>query len=109
MLRKLRSLLRPDAPVPPAVVTRLAPGRRVYAVGDIHGRLDLFEAMIGLIEADDAARGPAETLVILLGDLVDRGPESAGVIDRARALGWGKAAAMRAASTRDRLMAGLLK
>ncbi len=88
MLRKLRSLLRPDAPALPEVVTRLAPGRRVYAVGDIHGRLDLFEAMIGLIEADDAARGPAETLVILLGDLVDRGPDSAGVINRART--WGE-------------------
>ena len=59
-------------------------GQRVYAVGDIHGRLDLFDALIAAIEADDAAAGPAETTVVLLGDLVDRGPDSAGVIARAR-------------------------
>ena len=59
-------------------------GQRVYAVGDIHGRLDLFDALIAAIEADDAASGAAETTVILLGDLVDRGPDSAGVIARAR-------------------------
>ena len=59
-------------------------GQRVDAVGDIHGRLDLFEALIAAIEADDAASGAADTTVILLGDLVDRGPDSAGVIERAR-------------------------
>lgn len=61
------------------------PGQRVYAVGDIHGRRDLFEALVAAIDADDAAAGPAETTVILLGDLVDRGPDSAGVIALARA------------------------
>lgn len=68
-----------DAPLP-----AMPAGRRVYAVGDIHGRLDLFEALVGAIEADDAAAAPAETTVILLGDLVDRGPASAGVIALAR-------------------------
>jgi hypothetical protein len=60
--------------------TLVPPGQRVYAVGDIHGRLDLFEQMIALIEADDAARNsecpaqtPVQTTVILLGDLIDRG------------------------------------
>ncbi len=62
----------------------LPPGQRVYAVGDIHGRRDLFEAMIRLIEQDDADSGPAQTTVILLGDLVDRGPDSADVLARAR-------------------------
>jgi serine/threonine protein phosphatase 1 len=60
-------------------------GRRVYAVGDIHGRLDLFEALIAAIEQDDATAQQATSTVILLGDLVDRGPDSAGVIARARA------------------------
>lgn len=59
-------------------------GQRVYAVGDIHGRLDLFEALIEAIERDDDTAGTAATTVILLGDLVDRGPDSAGVIRRAR-------------------------
>ncbi|MBO9518121.1 MAG: serine/threonine protein phosphatase [Porphyrobacter sp.] len=67
---------RPQAAIPP--------GERVYAVGDIHGRLDLFEALVAAIEADDATSGPANTTVILLGDLVDRGPDSAGVIALAR-------------------------
>lgn len=60
-------------------------GERVYAVGDIHGRLDLFEALVAAIDADDAAAAPALSTVVLLGDLVDRGPHSAGVIGLARA------------------------
>ncbi|MGD9539196.1 MAG: metallophosphoesterase family protein [Alphaproteobacteria bacterium] len=60
---------------------RTAPGNRVYAIGDIHGRLDLLEALVEAIEAD-ARRGDAgaQTLV-LLGDYIDRGPCSAGVLD----------------------------
>ncbi len=58
-------------------------GQRVYAIGDIHGRDDLFEQMIARIRADHAARGAAQLTLILLGDLVDRGPHSAQVIDRA--------------------------
>lgn len=60
-------------------------GERVYVVGDIHGRLDLFAALLEAIEHDDA-QGPAEagTTVILLGDLIDRGPHSAQVVALAR-------------------------
>jgi serine/threonine protein phosphatase 1 len=82
MLKSIRRLFqRTETAHPPAAIP---PGQRVYAVGDIHGRLDLFEAMIAAIEADDAARGPADTTVVLLGDLVDRGPDSAGVVAKAR-------------------------
>jgi serine/threonine protein phosphatase 1 len=83
MLNKLRALFAPALASAP-VVTAIPAGERVYAIGDIHGRADLFEMIIAQIEADDAARGPAQTTVILLGDLVDRGPDSAGVIARAR-------------------------
>jgi serine/threonine protein phosphatase 1 len=65
---------------PPAIPA----GQRVYAIGDIHGRLDLFDAIIAAVEEDDAAAVKARTTVVLLGDLVDRGPDSAGVIGRAR-------------------------
>src|SRR6185295_3395820 len=61
-------------------------GLRVYAIGDIHGRLDLLERLLGMIEADDKARGPAQVELIFLGDLVDRGPESRGVVERLMAL-----------------------
>lgn len=59
-------------------------GERYYLVGDIHGRLDLFERLIAAIEHDDRQGEQARTTIVLLGDLVDRGPESAGVIRRAR-------------------------
>lgn len=61
-------------------------GERVYAVGDVHGRLDLLDALLDRIEEDSAGRGPGEVTVLLLGDLVDRGPDSAGVVERA--MGW---------------------
>jgi serine/threonine protein phosphatase 1 len=62
------------------------PGERLYAIGDIHGRLDLFEILLAKIDADDAARGPAKTTLIILGDLPDRGAQSRGVIERVIAL-----------------------
>lgn len=81
MFQALRQMFGRSADMPAAAVP---PGQRVYAVGDIHGRRDLFEALVEAIEADDAAAGPAETTVVLLGDLVDRGADSAGVIALAR-------------------------
>ena len=82
MLDRLKKLLAQKRIDPP--VAEIPAGQRVYAVGDIHGRLDLFEAMIAQIDADDAEAGAAETTVILLGDLVDRGPDSAGVMRATR-------------------------
>jgi len=85
MIKRFASYLSPRATAKPTPAA-LPDGQRVYAIGDIHGRLDLFEELIGQIERDDARRGDGcETTVILLGDLVDRGPDSAGVIQTARA------------------------
>ncbi len=64
----------------------LPAGKRVYAIGDIHGRLDLLDELLEKIDADVAARKNADTQLIFLGDLVDRGPDSAGVIERAMEL-----------------------
>ena len=58
-------------------------GRRVYAVGDIHGCLSLFDKLLAKLDEDNEARAAADVTLILLGDLVDRGPESAGVVERA--------------------------
>lgn len=69
----------------PEDLAAIPDGQRVYAIGDIHGCDALFAALIEAVEADDRAAGGADTLVILLGDLVDRGPDSAGVIARAKA------------------------
>lgn len=66
---------------PPAT---LPAGVRVYAVGDVHGRLDLLTILLDRIRADDLNRGPAETRLVMLGDVIDRGPDSAGVVERLR-------------------------
>ena len=81
----LKRLFRPrsdPAHRPAAIPT----GERVYAVGDIHGRDDLLERLLDTIAHDDAARAPARTTLIFLGDLIDRGPDSARVIERLRHL-----------------------
>jgi serine/threonine protein phosphatase 1 len=52
----------------------------VYAVGDVHGRLDLLQAMDRLIADDVAATRPRRATVCYLGDYVDRGPRSAEVL-----------------------------
>lgn len=70
----------------PDFVPAMTPGRRVYAIGDIHGRLDLLDKILKRIDADHAARAPAERHIVLLGDLIDRGPDSAGVVERIRQL-----------------------
>jgi len=62
----------------------LPEGHLLYAVGDIHGRLDLLEAILDRIEADARARGHVERrTLVFLGDYVDRGPDSRGVVDKA--------------------------
>jgi serine/threonine protein phosphatase 1 len=58
-------------------------GRLVYAIGDVHGRLDVLEPLLRDIAADVLATRPAERpLLVFLGDYVDRGPESCQVVDR---------------------------
>jgi serine/threonine protein phosphatase 1 len=82
MFSRFRQRFKGTQPAPAAT---LPAGQRVYAIGDIHGRSDLLEALIAAIEHDDDRRGSTESTVILLGDLIDRGPDSAGVIRLARA------------------------
>lgn len=60
---------------------RLPPGLRVYAIGDIHGRADLLDQLHDLIEAD-LSTAPEKTVIVYLGDYVDRGADSYGVIER---------------------------
>ncbi|WP_374468391.1 metallophosphoesterase family protein [Phenylobacterium sp.] len=101
---------RAAGPPPPDAVRLVAPGRRarlklrgrigprrtggpaatagqlVYAVGDLHGRYDLFLDLMARLSADSAARAAGRApVLVLLGDYVDRGPDSARVLE---ALVW---------------------
>jgi serine/threonine protein phosphatase 1 len=57
-------------------------GRLIYAIGDVHGRLDLLAPLVGDI-AQDAERATTAQppMLVFLGDYVDRGPESKGVVE----------------------------
>jgi serine/threonine protein phosphatase 1 len=57
-------------------------GFRLYAIGDIHGRLDLLDQLLELIRGDQVGRPEAPVILIFLGDYIDRGPDSKGVVDR---------------------------
>ncbi|WP_338045704.1 metallophosphoesterase family protein [Oleisolibacter albus] len=76
-------------PLPPPVdwpsingrPARIPAGQRLYVIGDIHGRLDLLQCLLDRIQADMAASGAdLHHTLIFLGDYVDRGPDSSGVL-----------------------------
>lgn len=81
MLQRLRDFFSTP---PPPKLPAVPDGRRYYAIGDIHGRLDLYEALIAAIEHEIAGTPGLDHRIIVLGDLVDRGPDSAGVVARTR-------------------------
>jgi serine/threonine protein phosphatase 1 len=60
---------------------RLPHGRRIYAVGDIHGRADLLASLFARIDEDLKARPTPVTIHVLLGDYIDRGANSREVIE----------------------------
>jgi serine/threonine protein phosphatase 1 len=65
----------------PAEARPSAPKEAVlYAIGDIHGRTDLLDPLIEVIRKEAASR--PRTIVVGLGDYVDRGADSRGVVDR---------------------------
>lgn len=74
-------ILSPSSYFRSAETSRAPEDCRVYAVGDIHGRVDLLERMHELIETDVADKPAQRTVVVYLGDYVDRGPDSYAVVD----------------------------
>lgn len=78
----IKALLRRfSRPAPAPRQDRLPPGVRIYAIGDVHGRVDLLGRLYGLIANDMQARPADRVMDIFLGDYVDRGPDSRQVID----------------------------
>ena len=64
-----------DAHIEADLQARLDQGHNVWAVGDIHGHLGTFRALVHRLKLGDEDR------VICLGDMIDRGPDSAGLIE----------------------------
>ncbi|HEV2593680.1 MAG TPA: metallophosphoesterase family protein [Sphingomicrobium sp.] len=59
-------------------------GYRAYVIGDVHGRLDLLKHLLAQIHSELDREPPGKCLLVFLGDLIDRGPNSAQVIERLR-------------------------
>lgn len=79
----------------------------VYAVGDVHGRLDLLLRMEAAIADDIRRTGAVRPVVCYLGDYVDRGPASAGVVDHLSSSSNGPARVYLKGNHEDRLLAFL--
>lgn len=95
---KRKEVMRAAPRARPGPRLRTAPPERpklsgvTYAIGDVHGRLDLFDSILAMIKDDALTFGRNEPpTVVLLGDLIDRGPDSASCVERALRLsdeGW---------------------
>ena len=66
----------------PARSAALPEGLRIYAIGDIHGHADLLDLMAARIELDLTRYPARDARAVFVGDYIDRGPDSAGVIER---------------------------
>jgi serine/threonine protein phosphatase 1 len=62
--------------------SRLPEGVRIYAIGDVHGRADLLEQVFTRIDTHIAAYPVDRPIHVLVGDYIDRGPNSREVLDR---------------------------
>ncbi len=80
----------------------------VHAIGDIHGRADLLADILAQIDADAAQQDAGEHHIVLLGDLIDRGPDSAGVIELCATRDWGRAITHFVAGNHEELMLAVL-
>ena len=61
-----------------------ARGWRAYVVGDVHGRLDLLDQLLEKIHGELRRKPTRKALLVFVGDLIDRGPGSAQVVERLR-------------------------
>lgn len=80
MLQRLTGLLTTRRSDERRMAARIPDGQRVYAIGDIHGRSDLLVELLGRLKAD-ALGFEGEITLVCVGDYIDRGPDSKGVVD----------------------------
>lgn len=76
----ISTLFRQKAKIAAPKMPRVPEGAVMWAVGDVHGRLDLLTPLVETIMADAANSDAKRKVVVFLGDYIDRGPDSRGVI-----------------------------
>lgn len=93
MLKSMRSILRRKSraeaatePSAPATQDMPLPLQQTYIIGDIHGRADLLELMLELIDAHIGGTAAEDPMLVFVGDYIDHGPDSAVVLGRMREL-----------------------
>ena len=77
-----RQMLSPLRSRPSKGKPKLPEGVRIYAIGDVHGRADLLEQTFTRIDSHIAAHPVDRPIQVLVGDYIDRGPNSRQVLDR---------------------------
>lgn len=82
IIREVRDLVSGRPAVRAGGEPRVPDGCRLYAFGDIHGERRLLDRMIAAVQADAEDAKAGQRVAVFLGDYVDRGPDSAGVLDR---------------------------
>jgi serine/threonine protein phosphatase 1 len=65
----------------PGAARSVGAGQRVYVIGDVHGCVVQLKGLKALIAADNAKRSSASVTLVYVGDYIDRGPDSKGVLD----------------------------
>lgn len=91
MKRIFSRLFAPPSNTAPSGAPRAPEGVTVWAVGDVHGRLDLLRPLVDAIRGEAESRG-GRVVAVFLGDYIDRGPDSRGVIQHLAALQAGDGA-----------------
>lgn len=93
MLKSMRSILRRKAraeavaeSTAPATQDMPLPKQQTYIIGDLHGRADLLELMLELIDAHIGGTAAEDPMLVFVGDYIDHGPDSAVVLGRMREL-----------------------
>jgi serine/threonine protein phosphatase 1 len=61
---------------------RIPAGIRIYAIGDVHGRIDLLDSLLKRVDDNLTASPIEQPIQVFLGDYIDRGPNSRNVLDR---------------------------
>ena len=75
-----KSILR-SAETPTGAPLWTSPNDRIYAIGDVHGRVDLLRNVLEAVDSDIRHHPDRRCITVLLGDYIDRGPDSKGVIE----------------------------